>query len=486
MARLEVYRDLVENLNDVIFTTDTTGILTYVSPAAERVLGCSPSDGVGKHYSLLFQEADLPTATSNFGKVLRNVVSAKEYRMRRVMGEYVWVRISSRPIIEDGRVVGTLGILSDITERKRAEKGLSEYRDHLEELVEARTADLERVNQELTLAKEQAEVADRSKCAFLANMSHEIRTPMNAILGYAQLLRLQSDLPPIQAQYIEAIGRSGEHLLALLNDVLEMSKIEAERVFLNTSAFDLAALLKELGDSFQRRAEEKGLHLRLDQVAPGIRYLRADEGKLRQILLSLLSNAVKFTQEGQVQVGVLPMKEEGESVRVAIEVEDTGCGIAPEELNKIFHPFEQTESGRRSGTGAALGLAISRRYARLMNGELSVVSGNRKGTVFRLEFPAVLGSEQEVVKRVSSRQASEVALGRETSPVVGKLPAEWFEGLPSGWLEAAEEAIESADVDRLNDLLSRIAEQRPELARALRDRVGRYDYASLSKLLSKS
>ncbi len=486
MVSLKVYRDLVENLNDVIFTTDTTGILTYVSPAAERVLGCSPSDGVGKHYSLLFQGEDLPTATSNFGKVLRNVLGANEYRIRRVAGDYVWVRISSRPIIEDGRVVGTLGILSDITERKRAEEELSKYRDHLEELVQERTADLERVNQELTLAKEQAEAADRSKCAFLANMSHELRTPLNAILGYAQLLRLQSNLTPVQAQYIETIGRSGGRLLALINDVLEMAKIEAERVFLNPATFDLAALLKELGDSFQPQAEEKGLHFRVDQVAPGIRYLRADEGKLRQILLSLLSNAVKFTQEGQVQVRALPIKEEGESVRVAIEVEDTGCGVAPEELNQIFNPFEQAESGRRSGTGAGLSMAISRRYARLMDGELSVVSGDRKEIVFRLEFPAVIGAEQDVVKRVSSRQASEAALRRETSPVARKLPAEWIEGLPPGWLDAAGEAIETADLDRLTDLLGQIAEQRPELARALRDRVECYDYTSLSKLFGKA
>jgi signal transduction histidine kinase/FixJ family two-component response regulator len=263
------------------------------------------------------------------------------------------------------------------------------------------------------LLVQQAEAANRAKSIFLANMSHELRTPLNAILGYSQLMARDLDTTPTQQEYLETIARSGEHLLDLINDVLTMSKIEAGRTALQENAFDLHQQLRGLQEMFQMRADDKGLALRLD-IAPDVpRYVYADESKLRQVLMNLLSNAVKFTEEGGVTLRVQAKgdgpkttdersKEQPSFVArsghssLVFEVQDTGAGIAPEEMDALFDPFIQTASGQGSQEGTGLGLPISRQFVNLVGGELGVHSIVGQGTTFRVQIPVALVDEDAV------------------------------------------------------------------------------------------
>jgi signal transduction histidine kinase/CheY-like chemotaxis protein len=267
-------------------------------------------------------------------------------------------------------------------ELHRANAELRDYRDGLEALVAARTAELEQ-------ARNRAETANRAKSVFLANMSHELRTPLNAILGFAQLLAHDNRIPEDDLINLATIDRSGKHLLGLINDVLEISRIEAGQLSLAPSTFDLRDLISGQIEIMSARAHEKGL--RLDaEIDPDLpHFVISDPGKLRQVLLNLLSNAVKFTAVGHVSLSVRrkAAATQDAPVVLAFEVRDSGHGIAREDLKRIFHPFYQTETGIRVGEGTGLGLTISREYVRLLGGNLEVASDLGKGASFRFEIP---------------------------------------------------------------------------------------------------
>ncbi|HTY99743.1 MAG TPA: MASE3 domain-containing protein [Rhodocyclaceae bacterium] len=264
--------------------------------------------------------------------------------------------------------------------------------------------DLKQTEQALLRARDAAEAANRAKSMFLANMSHELRTPLNAILGFSSMLRRDRQLSEGQAESLDIINRSGEHLLALINDVLEMAKIEAGRQKLEIAAFDLGAMVRDVADMMRLRATEKGLQLVLDQSSEFPRHIRGDEARLRQILVNLVGNAVKFTREGGVTIR-LGVKQNARR-HLLIEVEDTGPGIGAEDQQRMFKPFERlAEGAEQKGTG--LGLAITRQFVELMGGGISVDSAPGKGSRFRVDLPVELADAADVA--VASKEAGEVA-----------------------------------------------------------------------------
>ncbi len=287
-----------------------------------------------------------------------------------------------------GKGVMVRGVVMDITEQKLREDELSRYRDHLEEEVHQRTA-------ELRLARDAAEAASKAKSLFLANMSHELRTPLNAILGFSQVMQQDQNLSTNQHQTLDIINNSGEHLLKLINDVLEIAKIEAGKLQLEIRTFDLQGLVREVSDMMRLRAQQKGLELELDQASEFPRYIKGDEARLRQILVNLVSNAVKFTEKGGVTIRLRTRDKEQQ--HLLIEVSDSGPGISKEDGQRLFKPFVQLPEGTSHG-GTGLGLSIVRQFVQLMKGTISMESTPGKGSLFIIELPLETAEETEIIQ----------------------------------------------------------------------------------------
>lgn len=357
-------RSLIESNIDALITTDPRGIITDVNKQMEALTGCTRDELIGAPFKDYFTNPERAEAAIKLvlaeGKVTDYELTARNRDGKETVVSYNATTFHDR----DRKLRGVFAAARDVTERKRYERSLQQ--------------------------------ANRAKSVFLANMSHEIRTPMNAILGFSQLMLRDPELTPRQGQYLGTINRSGEHLLALINDILEMSKIEAGRTTLNVSTFDLAALLKDLEMMFRVRTDEKQLAFSVEMVGAVPQYIVADINKLRQVFINVLGNAVKFTERGSVSMRVRADKAEGAERRLRVEIEDTGPGISADDQDKLFRHFEQTKTGQQAGTGTGLGLAISREFVRLMGGEIQVTSQVEKGSVFVIELPLKEGGASGV------------------------------------------------------------------------------------------
>lgn len=342
---------ILENANEAILTVDEEHRIQLFNHAAERIFGYGDKEIIGQPFKILL--ANPQADFSEEENLLANPVQA---RCRD--GSEFLAEISVSEFQITGKRLFT-AIVRNITQQKQAEAALKQ-------------------------AKETADAANRAKSEFLANMSHELRTPLNAIIGFSQVLNRDPSL--IQhKQTLDIINRSGEHLLELINDILEMSKIEAGRAALNETTLDFYRLLDNLEAMLRLKASAKNLQLIFDRTSDVPPYLKADEGKLRQVLINLLSNAIKFTDQGGVILRV--RAHTTDALYLNFEVEDTGVGINPQELDQLFLAFGQTEAGRNSQQGTGLGLAISQKFVQLMGGEIRVKSVLGQGSVFSFEIP---------------------------------------------------------------------------------------------------
>lgn len=379
-----------------IWDWDIVNNLWYATPYSYTSLGYEPV------YEPVGVEDWLQRIYPDDQKYIKDIVdkayhskteSDKKYEIRYkyAKGGYRWMLVQGFVVKrdKDGKITRMMGVRIDIDERKRAEEELKRYREHLEDLVATRTKELSDINKQLQEAKEAAEAAYRAKSRFLANMSHELRTPLNAILGYAQLFERDATLNEHQKTGIEIMKSSGEHLLTLISDILDLSRIEANKIKLHPSVINLSLFLNSISDVIRIKAETKPItfyfHIEPD-IPQGI---VADETRLRQILLNLLGNAIKFTNSGYVicHVSVLSFQEQEtdntseKQCTIRFEVKDTGTGIRSDQLERIFAPFEQAKDVATS-EGVGLGLAISRQLTQMMGGDIFVESEEGKGSRF--------------------------------------------------------------------------------------------------------
>jgi PAS domain S-box-containing protein len=402
-ASEERFRNLFENAPIGIFHSTRAGRILTANPALARMLAyVSPGELMARTADMTHQIYADPEVRP---RVLRALIETDgwvhydDVLWKRKDGSLITVDMTGRKVLNAaGEIVYLEGFIVDITERKRAESALA-------------------------AAKEAAEAANRAKSQFLANMSHELRTPLNAILGFSELMTRDPKLSPAQAENLAIINRSGEHLLGLINDVLDLAKIEAGRTALQEHAFDLHRLLDDLGDLFHLRAAVKGLVLHVTRAPDVSQFVFADEGKLRQVLINLLGNAVKFTSAGSVDLSVAPVAPQptAASCRLRCVVQDTGPGIPPRELAAIFEPFVQGASGHTAPEGTGLGLPISRRFARLMGGDLTAFSTGipGEGSRFEVELPLRLAAATDVAPAQSTR--AQHAIGLEPGQPVYRL-----------------------------------------------------------------
>ncbi len=366
---------IIDSSDEAIIGKRLDGIIESWNPGAERMFGYTAEEAIGNSMQIIippelqFEEPEILARIAR-GKPVEHI----ETMRRRKDGRMIHIAASVSPIIDaEGKVVGAAKIARDITERKLAEAELERYRKELESLVDART-------HELSLAKESAESANAAKSQFLANMSHEIRTPLNAILGLTHLLRLQATSEQIER--LNKVDSSGRHLLSIINDILDLSKIEAGKLQLEQSDFALSSILDHVRSMISDSATTKGLRIDIDPDHVPF-WLRGDPTRLRQSLLNFASNAVKFTDQGVVTLRAKLLDETDGGLLVRFEVADTGIGIAPEKLDQLFNAFEQLDaSTTRKYGGTGLGLAITRRLAKLMGGEIGVDSTPGVGSTF--------------------------------------------------------------------------------------------------------
>lgn len=374
-----LFRLLAEISPVGIFRSDAEGKIIYANERTCQIVGVPSENLLGwKWGNYLHPEDAQRVYRSWLYAIAHQLPWYDEYRLLDQKTRVTWVLAQTDLEREaTGNVIGYVGTLTDITERKQAE-----------------------VVQQQALAA--AETANRAKSAFLASMSHELRTPLNAILGFSQILSASNSLTAQEREQIEIVNRSGQHLLELINDILSMSKIEAGRITLNESSFDLYELLGSVQELLELKAKSKGLQLIFEYANDMPPYIQTDESKLRQVLINILGNAIKFTQNGIVSLRV-SVANELHPLTIQFAVSDTGIGIAPEEIDMLFEPFVQTKTGQKSIEGTGLGLPISREFVKLMGGNISVSSTLGQGSIFTFDIKAKVVDAADIETRLTSR-----------------------------------------------------------------------------------
>ncbi len=411
---------ILDNAMDGIITIDEHGIVQSFNLAAENVFGYSIKEVIGKNINQLMPEPDKSKHDEYMNRYLSGgepqiLGIAREVIAKRKDGSTFPMELSVSQMYQGDSSL-FIGIVRDIEERTRMRKELEQFSADLERTNKSLQKEIlehKKAEEDLVVAKMTAEKANAAKSIFLANMSHEIRTPMNAVFGYSQILKRDKGLNGEQKKSVENIISSGQHLLELINDILDISKIEAGRIRLNSTDFSLNNLMSDLSVIFKLRCDEKKISWNINRSDNGSNWVKGDAGKIKQILINLLGNAVKFTESGEITLNV----KKGKRDIFIFEVIDTGPGIPPEALENIFEPFRQSEQGIKKG-GTGLGLAISEKQAELMDGKLTVISEVNKGSQFTLNLPLLPAEESTHNELERGRKISRLAKGQSLKALI--------------------------------------------------------------------
>lgn len=471
ITKQKVFEQQIKKLSQAIeqspasvVITDTKGIIEYVNPIFSTVTGYSPEEVLGKNPRIL-KSGNLPPEFYRrmWQTILGGDIWRGEFINKRKNGENYWENASISPICNaKGEITHFVAVKEDITLRKEMEA-------------------------KLITARKVAEEANHAKSIFLANMSHEIRTPLNAILGFTQILSKDTVLSNEQQEKVRIINKSGEHLLSLINNILEISKIEAGRMTFTPSVFHLPALLKDLQNLFSLIVQEKGIALNV-YVEPGIPgYIRTDEGKLKQILINLINNAVKFTDQGHIDLTVKIMQTPEGGTSLHFSVKDTGCGIASENLGKIFNYFEQGVIHNKGGTG--IGLALTRNFIHFMGGKIAVESLPGKGSEFKFFLPVSTSGRTKRANAASKNgktpAPANLAKAAGKSRVKGQPEiASMLDKLPDTHRKNLHQAAINGDMEYFEQFLAQIKVQYPLAARQLQKIIDDFDFEKLNNLFT--
>ncbi|MEG4586779.1 PAS domain S-box protein [Microcoleus sp. MOSTC5] len=460
---------------------DGSANIEYISPLCREIQELEPEE-IQNNSALFYEQMHPDDRSSHFEAIVKSATYLEpfshEWRIVTASGKLKWLQGYSRPELRENGDIVWHGIIIDTSDRKQAE-------------------------QELKQAKEAAEAANKTKSIFLANMSHELRTPLNAILGFAELMEPSANLSLPEKENIKIIRRSGEHLLQLINQVLDLSKIEAGRMTLNAKNFDLYRLLGDLQNMFQIRAQNKGLQLIIDCSFDVPQYVKSDEVKLRQVLINLLDNAVKFTEKGSVSVTVRHDREgitqpTGETFNkiknqktlvIYFEIVDTGFGISPEELESIFELFVQSSSGKKVQKGTGLGLNISREFIKLMGGDITVESEVGRGTVFKFDIQVVTAAAPvEVINKyleVNDLSESSSMVTEQISESAAIFTLDSMPKVSPEWTNNLKQAVRQADFNLIATIIEQIRSDNDVVAEVMMNHLYNFDYQKILDLIAE-